>query len=133
MRESIVQIESFDLLEIFEGFFTESEQNPARFFDYDNGQFSMVMALPGVDLAWLKSLDRESTNQWIESADLKKLDEGEFKFFCGCCPKKMSQVIHKVYDGQFEELFGPDKEVEVMCPRCGHEWELTREDLDNEN
>lgn len=129
VRQTMLEVEGLDVLSIFEQYHERSEQFPARFFDYDNGQYAMVLGLPGIDREWLLGLDRESTLDHIDK-NARLLDRRTFEFRCGCRPERMHEVLRSVYAHDAHGLFLQDESVEVECPRCGHRWDVTREEFE---
>ena len=41
----------------------------------------------------------------------------------------MKEVVRSVYANRLADLFEGEPTVTVQCPRCGHQWELSEEDL----
>ena len=61
--------------------------------------------------------------------DATDLDVRMFRFSCGCTAERLREVIRASED--LDDLFGGAESIEVLCPRCGHQWRLTRADLDH--
>ena len=125
--QSVLDVVGLDLPLIFEQLHARSEQFPSRFFDYDDGRFAMVQALPGVDEAWLQALDRVQVEQLFGSGDA--LDERGFLLDCGCDEERMRVAMQGMFENNLEELFQGEEQLEVLCPRCGRSWDLRRADL----
>lgn len=124
---SAIDIEGVDLLGFFEQYYERSEQLPARFFEQDGDRFSMVLAMPGADRAWLASLRLDQVPA-LEAAG-KLIEERPFRFECGCNPRKMVRALASIYRDKLEELFQGDPAVEANCPRCGRRWWIQREQV----
>jgi molecular chaperone Hsp33 len=129
MAESVIEVEGLDVLEIFEQFFERSVQSPARFFEPEESRFVMVLGLPGADKGWMDGLTRESVGGWLEGG-LRLLDDPVFRFRCGCTAKKMLRAVRGMFADRPGELFAGEPGVEVLCPRCGTRWWLTRGDFE---
>lgn len=127
-QTSRLDVEGFDVLEIFEQYFDRSEQNPARFFPFDGERFAAVLGLPGVDPDWLHELTIESAREMLETAPV--VEERPFRFECGCSPARILDVMRSMFGREPEELFRGDRRVEVFCPRCGRRWWVDRELFD---
>jgi len=126
---STIEVEGLDVLEIFERYTRESEQNRARFFELSGEAYLMVQSLPAEDTEWLGGFDREAAREVLEARDgLRPLDERIFWFQCGCDPEKMVGTIRAIYGSRLEsDLFKGEPAVEVSCPRCGRHWTLGRD------
>lgn len=122
---SSIEVHGLDLLEIFEQYYERSEQMPARFFELDDGDFTMVLGLPGVDGAWIRSLKREDLDGLIPA--LRPLENRSFQLECGCSPRKMLRALRSIFAKDPEDLFRGEEGVETSCPRCGRRWWVTRE------
>jgi redox-regulated HSP33 family molecular chaperone len=123
---SAIEVEGLDVFEIFEQYFSRSEQVNTKFYEVSDTDFVMFQALPDVDSEWLGKLDRDAALDAIESPT-KKLDTQIFNFRCGCDVDRMTKVVKGMYADQPNELFQGDDRVEVVCPRCGHKWWLNRD------
>lgn len=126
LRDSVIDVTGLDLLGVFEQYYARSEQAPARFFEYDDGTFIMVLGLPGLDRAWLDALDREAARAYVEQSALTELDHRAVRFACGCGPERIARVLQAAYVDDLDGLFQGDPQVEVECPRCGHRWLIGR-------
>ncbi len=127
-QTSRLDVDGFDVLEIFEQYFTRSEQNPARFFAIEQERFAAVFGLPGVDPAWLHGLAVGGARTLLDTA--VALDERSFRFECGCSPVRIVEVMRSLYAKEPNELFRDETQVEVFCPRCGRRWWVDREQFD---
>ncbi|MEM7167593.1 MAG: Hsp33 family molecular chaperone HslO [Planctomycetota bacterium] len=124
--KSMLDVAGLDILGVFEQYYRQSEQFPARFFDYENGYYVMVLGLPGVDPAWLDSLERDTAFAALRQSE-RPLDQRMFYFSCGCDPKRMREVVDSIYKDNPEDLFQGESRVEIQCPRCARRWELHRD------
>ncbi|NNF06246.1 MAG: hypothetical protein HKN21_05765 [Candidatus Eisenbacteria bacterium] len=123
--QSMIEITGLDLLEVFEQYFKQSVQTPARFFELDKDQFAMILGLPNADRSWIENFTPDQKLFGIWKKTLEPLDQREFKFHCGCTPEKMVKAVHSIFGEDPDALFKGEDEVEVSCPRCGTRWTLT--------
>jgi molecular chaperone Hsp33 len=124
---SVTAVEGLDLLDIFEQFYAQSEQLPARFFRLPEEIYVSIHALPGVDRDWIASLEIADTLRLAGASPL--IEERIFRFECGCTPEKMHRTVRALFGDKPDELFREDSRVEVSCPRCGRQWWLSREEF----
>lgn len=126
---SSVEVKGFDMLSIFEQYFARSEQWPARFFAGQNDTYTMLSALPGVDLAWIGGVTAADLPALFAATDLRTLEERIVVFACRCDEQRIHKVVRALFKGRMEELFRGEERVEVQCPRCGHAYWMTRTDF----
>jgi molecular chaperone Hsp33 len=126
-QTSRLDVDGFDVLEIFEQYFDRSEQNPARFFALERDRFVAVLGLPGVDPNWLHGLDVDGARALLETATI--IEERSFRFECGCSPARILEIMRSIFGKAPDELFHDAPRVEVFCPRCGRRWWVDREQL----
>jgi hypothetical protein len=129
--QSTIEVLGFDVLEMFERYYRQSEQTPARFFEIDDVSFLMLSALPEADAQWLGALRREEA-LGIAEDDLRPLGEAIFQFRCGCNTERMLEVVRTMFRKAPHELFRGDAGVEISCPRCGRRWWIDRAQFDAE-
>ncbi len=127
---SILAVTGFDILSIFEQYYTQSEQLTVRFFELEEDRFYMVMALPDIDEAWLHDLTRDEVLALLEEETTQKIEERPVQFACGCSAERLAVVTGKMFAGRLDELFGDDAQLEAHCPQCGRAYELTRAQLE---
>jgi redox-regulated HSP33 family molecular chaperone len=131
-RQSMVAVEGIDILEIFEQYYRQSEQTPARMFEITDTEFVMIQALPEADDDWLMALDRDEALGLAED-EMRELDVRIYRYRCGCNPGRMVGVMRELFRKEPEELFHGEEGVEIACPRCGRRWWVDREEfLDEE-
>jgi len=128
---STVDVDGHDVLEVFERYYRQSEQTPARFFEITEDEFAMLVGLPETDDAWLERLARDDAIA-VARRDLHPLDERVYRFRCGCSPGKIHGVVRSLFPRGFDELFRGEDGVEVFCPRCGRRWWVERSELEDE-
>ncbi len=126
---SSVEVKGFDMLSIFEQYFARSEQWPARFFAGERDTYTMLSALPGVNLSWIHGVTAADLPALYRAADLRTLEERIVTFACRCDERRIHGVVRTLFEGRAEELFRGEERVEVRCPRCGHAYWMTRADF----
>lgn len=123
---SAIEVRGLDVLEIFEQYYEQSQQYPARFFELMEDRFVMVQGLPGVDPRWMQALDRDEVSGLMDGRGFA-LDERRFRFHCGCNPQKILEALRGIFGADPGELFRDEEQVETFCPRCGRRWWIRRE------
>jgi redox-regulated HSP33 family molecular chaperone len=123
-------VEGFDLLDIFEQYFRESEQLAARLVEHSPTRFSMVLALPDADDDWVARLEPDEVAKLADEGE--PLDECEFVFRCGCDPERVGAVMARMFAGRADEFFRGKPVVEAICPRCGARHLLDRQTFDRQ-
>jgi len=123
---SSVAVKGFDMLSIFEQYFEQSEQWPARFFSFEDDTFIMLSALPDIDVDWIKSVTPSEAVGLCTDPALLTLDERVVTFGCQCDTERVHRVVRGLFAGCEEELFKGEPRVEVQCPRCGRAYWMTR-------
>jgi molecular chaperone Hsp33 len=132
---SAIEVDGFDVLEIFEQYYARSEQSPARFFELgrlgegSGDDFAMILGMPGADRGWVESLDALAIPALVAEARL--LEVRPMRFECGCNPRKMLKALRAIFGKKPDELFQGDTSVETTCPRCGRRWMVSREQFED--
>lgn len=130
-RQSTIEAGTPRFFSLIEDFYRQSEQRPARFFQFAEEDFVMVTAQPGCDLAWFHDLTDESIRELDSSEELSLLEERFYSFDCGCSLFKLLPVIGSLSPGTRDEIFDNESNAaNIQCPRCGAGFVLTRELLD---
>ncbi|HSA22193.1 MAG TPA: Hsp33 family molecular chaperone HslO, partial [Myxococcota bacterium] len=125
---SVIKVEGWDVLDIFEQFYGRSEQLLSRLFELEDGRFLLVQGLPRVKRAWLAGLAREELPGYLALAH-EPVETRTYTFECGCDAQKILQVVRGLFAAKPEELFRGDPRVEVQCPRCGRKWTIDRDEF----
>jgi molecular chaperone Hsp33 len=126
--ESTVEVRGLDVLQIFEQYYRDSEQQPVRLFEVTDNEVLMLLGLPDSDEEWLHALARDEAIGLAED-DLRALDRKVFRFRCGCDPNTIQGVVRGLFGEDPEQLFRGEPGVEVHCPRCGRRWWVDRADF----
>ncbi|MBP6875167.1 MAG: Hsp33 family molecular chaperone HslO [Candidatus Eisenbacteria bacterium] len=134
--ESVIEVRGFDVLDMLESYYAQSEQSSARFFEderAENGErdvFFMVMALPGIDEAWLRGLDLDRARDLFHDPGTAFIERRAVIFSCACDESRLMELAVSIFSRRPEELFGEDGWAEIFCPRCGRAYEIEREAFD---
>ena len=129
-HQSVIEVRGFDVLSMLESYHAQSEQSSARFLAYEDDEYLMVMALPGIDEAWLRGLSRGEARALLEDASTTLIEVRPVTFGCACDERRIMGLATSLFAGQEEELFGDDERAEILCPRCGHAYEIHRRAFD---
>lgn len=128
VQRSVLDVEGLDLLQIFEQFFRDSEQAPARLVEHSDTAYSMVLGLPGADGDWIAGLSPDEVAGLGDRAT--PLDRREFVFRCGCDPDQVAATLARMFADRADEFFAGESVVEALCPRCGARHLLDRKTFD---
>ena len=129
-RRSTIEFERTEPFRIVEEFYRQSEQRPARYFQFGPEDFVMVSAQPGCDLAWFDSLDDESIRKLDETETLSLLEQRSYRWGCGCSQERMFSILAPMMRQDPAALFGDEAAIRISCPRCGALHTVTREALE---
>lgn len=129
-RRSAVEFEGKDIFRAVEQYYAQSEQRPARFFQYGPEDFVFVSAQPQCDLAWLASLDDAAIMTLDQREELSLLELRRYRWECGCTQSRMFALLANVMRTDPDGLFGEDPVLRISCPRCGARHTVTREALE---
>ena len=109
---SAIEVHGFDVLRIFEEYYDQSEQLPVRFFELGNGDYLMLVALPGIDEPWLRALTPAEAAALLAAPDTSLIERRPVRFACVCSPEKIHEIVAGVFRGKADELFGDQPSVE---------------------
>lgn len=129
LRESRVPFIGKDIFTIVEDYYNQSEQRPARYFQYGTEEFVMVSAQPNCDRDWFNQLDTEEIKSIDQTEELSLLEKRYYKFECGCSNQILAGVLSKMNKDQIDDMFAGEKQIIAHCPRCGMKHALHRNDL----
>jgi hypothetical protein len=127
---SVIEVTGFDVLDILERYYVQSEQATARFFELPGQVFLMLMALPGVDEPWLREVTPEEARALLDGADSRWLERRTVVFGCACDEERIRAIAAGIFRNQLDELFGSDAAAEIRCPRCGRAFTISRDALE---
>lgn len=127
-RRSTVALEDSEPFHWLEHYYEQSEQRPARVFELPDETFVLLAAQPDFDEEWFQGLSAEKVATFETSEELSALETRGFHFHCGCTKERIIPALG-VWRNKLNELFQGDPFVTVNCPRCGANFQITREDL----
>ncbi|WP_035601250.1 Hsp33 family molecular chaperone HslO [Haloferula sp. BvORR071] len=125
-RLSTVEVEGRDPLAWVEQYYAQSEQRPARMFRHEDEWFSLIVAQPDCDEAWLAGLDAESAERIQATEETTLLETRRFRFHCGCDLSKILPVLGS-WRERPDDLFEDADVITVQCPRCAARYKVTRD------
>ena len=128
---SAVRCESDDIKEMFEAYYSKSEQLPARAFFIENSDKAVaIAAMPEYDHEWFAKIPNKFPAEEIAQLEQKPMRSYEFFFKCDCSPDKLLPYFKSLNQDEVAELYGEDSALIIGCPRCGRKFELERKLLD---
>lgn len=132
LHRSMIDFEGRDAAAAIDRLYAQSEQRPGRFFPLGGDRYALLTAHPDYDEGWFAALDLSVVQNLAETEDLNTIETRVFRWLCGCSHQKILQVLVPVMREDAESLFGSDESVEVLCPRCGARYRITREALEDQ-
>ena len=129
-QRSAIEFEGTDIFRAVEQYYTQSEQRPARFFQFGPEDFVFISAQPQCDLAWLAGLDDAAIMALDQREELSLLEVRRYRWECGCTQSRMFAILANVMRTDPDGLFGDDPVLRISCPRCGARHTVTREALE---
>lgn len=129
-RRSAVEFPGGDVFRAVEEYYRQSEQRPARFFQFGPEDFVFLSAQPQCDLAWLEALDDAAMLTLDATEELSLLETRRYRWECGCSQERMFAVLASVMKQDPDGLFGSEAAIRMSCPRCGMRHTITREALE---
>ena len=129
-RRSAIEFTGGDVFRAVEQYYVQSEQRPARFFQYGPEDFVFLSAQPQCDLAWLEGLDDAAMLTLDYTEELSLLETRRYRWECGCTQARMFAVLAGVMRSDPDGLFGAESVLRMSCPRCGARHTITREALE---
>lgn len=118
VRRSTVEVTGRNVLDCVEQFYARSEQLPARLFPMEGDAYAMAVAQPDYDRKWFRGLDAPTMARLPELEELGLLERRAFHFACGCQLDTVLELLHGIYKGDLDEMFGDEAELHARCPRC---------------
>jgi len=129
-RRSAVEFAGADVFRAVEQYYAQSEQRPARFFQYAPEDFVFLSAQPQCDLSWLEGMDDAAILTLDHTEELSLLETRRYRWECGCTQERMFAVLAQVMRSDPEGLFADGESLRMSCPRCGARHTITREALE---
>jgi len=130
VRRSAVEFEGRDVFRAVEKYYRQSEQRPARYFQFAEEDYVLISAQPDCDQKWLESLTDEDIRSLDQTEQLSLLEEREYRWDCGCNQKRIFELLLPAMKNDAEELFAGQESLRISCPRCGSRYMLTREAME---
>jgi molecular chaperone Hsp33 len=129
-RRSVVEFSGRDIFPAVEKYYRQSEQRPARFFQFAEEDFVMISAQPDCDLDWLASLTDEKIRTLDQDEKLSLLEQRRYRWHCGCNERRILSLLAPAMQRDPEELFDHEQSLRISCPRCGARYTITRETME---
>lgn len=129
-RRSAVEFAGTDVFLAVEQYYAQSEQRPARFFQFGEEDFVFISAQPQCDTEWLAALDDAAILALDQTEELSLLEQRHYRWECGCTQSRMFAILANVMRSDPDGLFGDDSVLRISCPRCGARHTVTREALE---
>ena len=127
-RITTVDLETNDAIDWIEHYYKQSEQRPAKCFRLDDENYALIAAQPGYDEEWFDELDAAKIARITEDEQTKVLETRKYRFNCGCSIERILPTLSSWKDRK-EDLFQGEDIIKVNCPRCGHTYEVSKDDL----
>ncbi len=116
-RQSIIEVQGNDVLEMVEHFYTQSEQRLTRFFPGADDELVMLSAEPDCDEDWLMALAPDELPVLEENEHLSLLETRFYTFGCGCSEERLFPLLSRLTDDDLTHIFA-DGAATITCPRC---------------
>jgi len=129
-RRSAVNFAGDDPLQMVEGYYVQSEQRAAKFFQIGEEEFVLVAEHPDLDRAWFEGLTTDSVKALDTTETLVLMERRVYRWHCGCDQQRMLEVLAPTAKQDLGALFGDDEKIEIRCPRCGTRYAITREAME---
>lgn len=129
-RRSTVSFAGDDPLTAVQGFYTQSEQRGARYFQLGEEEFALLTEHPDCNLPWFQGLTTDAVRQLEQTETLTLMERRIYRWHCGCNQQRMMEVLAPTMREEPEALFGPDPALEIRCPRCASRHTITREAME---
>lgn len=127
-RTTTVDLDTNDPIDWVEHFYRQSEQRPAKCFALDDEHYALLVAQPDYDEEWFDQVDAGQIIGITETEQTKVLETRKFQFLCGCSKERILPTLAS-WRSRLDELFEGEPEITVNCPRCGAHYQVSREDL----
>ncbi len=130
VRQSTVEFDELDFFRAVEAYYRQSEQRPARYFQFGDEEYVMVTAQPDCDMPWFLTLDDEQVRTLDQNEELSLLEKRFFRFDCGCDVNRIYPIIASLSKPVQEEIFDEHGKAKASCPRCGASYAISRTGLE---
>jgi hypothetical protein len=126
---SHVQCDSAVIPGMVTQFYDQSEGYPIRLLLSDTSDTAIgLVALPEFDADWISKVDllELSESKTIEKSLMRTC---HFAFSCDCSPAKLLPFFRSMSVEELEELYENDSALHITCPRCGKQFDISRDEL----
>jgi molecular chaperone Hsp33 len=130
VRRSAVSFTNNDPFAAAERFYEQSEQRPARYFEFSDERHALVSAHPDCDLPWLEQLDAAAAAELDQRETLAPIERRFYRWHCGCNQGRILEVLAPAMRADPDELFAGEDALRMQCPRCAGRYNVTREALE---
>ena len=127
---SVIPLSGSSPREWTEEYFRASEQRQARAFIGEGDSFYLITAEPEADFDWLSELTAQQVARLDQTEETKLLETRNFTFRCGCSAQRIIPVI-RAMKKDFADLLSEQGELTVSCLRCGVNYTVTRDMVNN--
>jgi Hsp33 protein len=131
IRQSAVEVHGTNILRVVEEYYRQSEQLPALLFELPEEEYAMLVAQPDHDAAWFEAQTAESMATLKLHEELGFLERRLYYFGCGCTLQQILRVLEPIARRDVNELFAGDDHLNVGCPRCGGQFQVSRGAVDD--
>jgi molecular chaperone Hsp33 len=128
-RQSMVEVQGNDVLEMVEHFYSQSEQRMTRFFIGPDEEFTMLSAEPDCDEDWLIALAPDEVPKLFETEHLTPLETRQYSFGCGCHIERLFPLITRLSEDDLEHIFADGVAV-ITCPRCAAVYKASKDQFE---
>lgn len=130
LHQSTVEFAGGSFLRAAEQYYTQSEQRPARFFEFGDEDYVMISAQPQCDVDWLMALTPESIRLLDQNEELSLLETRGYRWECGCTVEKLYNALLPHARRDMDSIFAGEEVLKATCPRCGQRYFIDREQLE---
>lgn len=128
--QSLIEFTGDGIFPAVEQYYAQSEQRPARFFNYEEEDIVMISAQPDCDEDWLAALTGDGIRELDRKEQLSLLEQRTYVWECGCSVDRLYPVLGKLAGGDIDEVFGGEEIITLTCPRCGARYRAAREQFE---
>lgn len=129
-RRSVAEFDGADIFRAAEAFYAASDQRLARFFDLGDEKYAMLLSHPDFDEAWLRQVTLEDVKSLAKTQTLARIERRLYRWHCGCEQRKILAALAPAAQHGMADLFGDGEVIQVQCPRCAANYNITREAME---
>jgi hypothetical protein len=132
MTQSHITPETQSPREMVEQYFAEVDQTRTRLEVREDGEGILVHALPGGQFDAVRTLSAEKLFEYIDGAigagRVKDIGDVLLFYECRCSEAMITGMVDSMAESDRKDLFGDLPQLEIVCPRCGRKYLVTRTD-----